>query len=90
MVIELIINYRIYIKDSPPGQEGWQDGAKRQTAGVVESKISELLYFVFINSTTPSPMSDRYALLFGATPPGQVFHPDIERSEIIGKGCLVN
>ena len=24
------------------------------------------------------------------SPPGQVFHPDIERSEIVGKGSLVN
>ena len=34
--------------------------------------------FYFFDSTTPSPMSDRFALLLGATPPVQAGSLDID------------
>jgi hypothetical protein len=37
----------------------------------LEKSILQLQYFVEIKSTTPPPMSDRFAHLFGATPPVQ-------------------
>jgi hypothetical protein len=49
--------------------------------------FSELLFK--IQSTTPAFIRLHLrCILIRATPPGQVFHPEIERSEIIGKGSL--
>jgi hypothetical protein len=36
---------------------------------------------------TNNTLNDCYSFI-QTPPPGQVFHPDIERSEIIGKGSL--
>jgi hypothetical protein len=41
------------------------------------------------DSTTPALIRLRFQhSLIHATPPNQVFHPDIERSEIVGKGSF--
>jgi hypothetical protein len=46
--VQFVFFFRTSEKDSPPGQEGWQAGAQRQPAGVVESKnIFLVLKIVF-------------------------------------------